>query len=79
MAGWRRPGFPRALASIRAAAQAEGIGCGMHCSDGDAGAQFLAGGFTFVSISSDLSHLAAIGADHLARGRAAGAGGGPGQ
>ena len=69
-AGWARPEFPRALAEIRAAAEAAGIGCGMHCNDGDAGARALADGFTFVSISSDLSHLAAIGRDHLARARA---------
>jgi 2-keto-3-deoxy-L-rhamnonate aldolase RhmA len=43
--------------------------CGMHCTDGDAGARSLADGFTFVSISSDLSHLQAIGRDHLARAR----------
>jgi 4-hydroxy-2-oxoheptanedioate aldolase len=73
VAGWARPEFPRALAAIRAAAQAAGIGCGMHCNDGAAGAQSLVDGFTFVSISSDLSHLAAIGRDHLARARGASA------
>jgi 4-hydroxy-2-oxoheptanedioate aldolase len=70
VAGWARPEFAQALADIRGAAQAAGIGCGMHCSDGDAGARSLADGFTFVSISSDLSHLQAIGRDHLARARA---------
>jgi 4-hydroxy-2-oxoheptanedioate aldolase len=70
VAGWARPEFAQALADIRGAARAAGIGCGMHCSDGDAGARSLADGFTFVSISSDLSHLGAIGRDHLARARA---------
>jgi 4-hydroxy-2-oxoheptanedioate aldolase len=69
VAGWARPEFARALGDIRAAAQAAGIGCGMHCNDGDAGARSLADGFTFVTISSDLSHLQAIGRDHLARAR----------
>jgi 4-hydroxy-2-oxoheptanedioate aldolase len=41
----------------------------MHCSDGEAGARFLADGFTFVSISSDLTHLQAAGRAHLARAR----------
>jgi 4-hydroxy-2-oxoheptanedioate aldolase len=70
VAGWARPEFARALADIRAAAQAAGIGCGMHCSDGDAAARFLADGFTFVSISSDLTHIQAAGREHLARARA---------
>ena len=70
VAGWARPEFAAALAGIRAAAQAAGIGCGMHCSDGDAAARFLADGFTFVSISSDLTHIQAAGRDHLARARA---------
>jgi 4-hydroxy-2-oxoheptanedioate aldolase len=69
VAGWARPEFARALADIRSAAQAAGIGCGMHCSDGEAGARFLADGFTFVSISSDLTHLQAAGRAHLARAR----------
>jgi 4-hydroxy-2-oxoheptanedioate aldolase len=70
VAGWARPEFAQALADIRAAAQAAGIGCGMHCSDGEAGARFLADGFTFVSISSDLTHLQAAGRAHLAAARA---------
>ncbi|MDQ2876595.1 MAG: hypothetical protein M3Y33_18045, partial [Actinomycetota bacterium] len=59
-----------ALGDIRAAARAAGIGCGMHGNDGGAGTRSLADGFTFVSVSSDLSHLQAIGRDHLARARA---------
>jgi 4-hydroxy-2-oxoheptanedioate aldolase len=70
VAGWARPEFGRALGDIRAAARSAGIGCGMHCNDGDAAARSLADGFTFVSVSSDLSHLQAIGRDHLARARA---------
>jgi 4-hydroxy-2-oxoheptanedioate aldolase len=69
VAGWARPEFAQALAGIRSAAQAAGIGCGMHCSDGEAGARFLADGFTFVSISSDLTHIHAAGRAHLARAR----------
>jgi 4-hydroxy-2-oxoheptanedioate aldolase len=69
VAGWGQPEFGQALSDIRAAAAAAGIGCGMHCNDGDAGARSLADGFTFVSISSDLSHLTALGRDHLARAR----------
>ena len=70
VAGWARPEFGRALGDIRAAARAADIGCGMHCNDGGAAARFLADGFTFVTISGDLSHLQAIGRDHLARARA---------
>jgi 4-hydroxy-2-oxoheptanedioate aldolase len=74
-AGWARPEFGQALAAIRAAAAAAGIGCGMHCNDGDAAARALADGFTFATVSNDLSHLQAAARDHLARARA---GRGPG-
>jgi 4-hydroxy-2-oxoheptanedioate aldolase len=70
-AGWARPEFTGALRDIRAAAQMAGIGCGMHCNDGDAGARALADGFTFASISNDLNHILALGRDHLARARSA--------
>jgi 4-hydroxy-2-oxoheptanedioate aldolase len=68
--GWARPEFTQALRDIRAAAQEAGVGCGMHCNDGDAGARALADGFTFVSISNDLNHILAVGRDHLIRARA---------
>ena len=69
-AGWGRPEFTGALRDIRAAAQAAGVGCGMHCTDGDTAARTLADGFTFVSISNDLNHVLAAGREHLARARA---------
>ncbi|MFZ0388033.1 MAG: hypothetical protein WAL22_20385, partial [Solirubrobacteraceae bacterium] len=43
--------------AVRAAAEAAGIGAGIHCNTGGAAAQALADGFTFASISSDLDHV----------------------
>jgi len=62
--------FECALARIREVAAAAGIAAGMHTPDGDAAAQRLAEGFDFVSIASDLGHLTAAAAAHLARARA---------
>jgi 4-hydroxy-2-oxoheptanedioate aldolase len=57
--GWTLPEFGQALTTIQEAAAAAGVGCGLHTNDGQAAADALAQGFTFVSISSDLSHLTA--------------------
>jgi 4-hydroxy-2-oxoheptanedioate aldolase len=63
------PAFNEALKLIVSSAEAAGIAAGMHCSDGLAAAQALSSGFTFVSISNDLTHLSAEAAAHLRRAR----------
>jgi 4-hydroxy-2-oxoheptanedioate aldolase len=65
--GWTKPEFTAALERIRNAADAAGIGCGLHCTSGEAGANALAQGFTFVSISNDLNHLDALARRELQR------------
>jgi 4-hydroxy-2-oxoheptanedioate aldolase len=69
--GWAKPEFPAALARVRNAAEAAGIACGLHCVSGEAGANALAQGFTFVSISNDLTHLDALARRELALARQA--------
>jgi 4-hydroxy-2-oxoheptanedioate aldolase len=59
-AGWARPEYPEALATIRRAAAKAGIACGLHVNDGEAAAAALAAGFDFVSISNDLNHILAF-------------------
>jgi 4-hydroxy-2-oxoheptanedioate aldolase len=49
--------FGAALVSIREACETAGIVAGIHTASGEIAAARLADGFTFVSISSDLSHL----------------------
>jgi 4-hydroxy-2-oxoheptanedioate aldolase len=68
--GQASPEFPVALARIRAAAEAAGIACGLHTNNGQAAAAGLADGFTFVSISHDINHIAELAAAHLAAARA---------
>jgi 4-hydroxy-2-oxoheptanedioate aldolase len=67
--GWTRPEFGAALERIRKAGEAAGIACGLHCTSGEAGAEALAQGFTFVSISNDLNHLDALARRELKRAR----------
>jgi 4-hydroxy-2-oxoheptanedioate aldolase len=56
----------RAMARIAEAAAVAGIACGVHCLDGQSAAARLAEGFTFATISSDITHLAQAAAGHLA-------------
>ena len=51
------PEFAPALTAVRAAAEAAGVGAGIHCNSGGDAAQALADGFTFASIGSDLDHV----------------------
>lgn len=62
--------FDRALVRVREACEAAGIAAGIHTASGAIAAQRLAEGFTFVSISSDLTHLEQAARDHLAVARA---------
>ncbi|MEV8504829.1 pyridoxal-phosphate dependent enzyme [Actinoplanes sp. NPDC051475] len=55
----------QALKEITTAAELAGIACGMHCPDGDTAAQRLAEGFTFATVSSDITHLEQVAANHL--------------
>ncbi|MER0446905.1 aldolase/citrate lyase family protein [Streptomyces sp. Edi4] len=59
-----------ALRRITAAAEAAGIACGIHCLDGATAARRLAEGFTFATVSSDITHLQQAATDHLAAARA---------
>ncbi|MEU9438264.1 aldolase/citrate lyase family protein [Streptomyces sp. NPDC048252] len=56
----------RALKEVTAAAAAAGIACGIHCLDGTTAAQRLTEGFTFATVSSDITHLREAAATHLA-------------
>jgi 4-hydroxy-2-oxoheptanedioate aldolase len=55
-----------ALSTVVGSATAAGIACGIHCLDGATAAKRLAEGFTFVTVSSDLTHLESAAAAHLA-------------
>ncbi|MET7403898.1 aldolase/citrate lyase family protein, partial [Dactylosporangium sp. NPDC005572] len=57
--------FEAALRRIREAAAAAGVAAGMHTAAGADAARRLAEGFTFATISSDLTHLERAAADHL--------------
>lgn len=55
-----------ALKKVTAAAERAGIACGIHCLDGASAARRLTEGFTFATVSSDITHLQEIAAGHLA-------------
>lgn len=55
-----------ALERIAAAAADAGIACGIHCLDGASAAERLREGFTFATVSSDITHLQQVAAEHLA-------------
>lgn len=57
--------FQAALARVRAAGAAAGIPVGIHTPTGAVAAERLAAGYSFVSVSSDLTHLEAAAAGHL--------------
>jgi 4-hydroxy-2-oxoheptanedioate aldolase len=56
----------RALLRILAACDTAGITAGVHTFSGEEAAARLAAGFTFVSVSADLTHLEQAAAAHLA-------------
>ncbi len=57
--------FEAALTRVREAAAAAGIAAGIHTVDGTTAAKRLAEGYTFASISSDLTHLEDSASAHL--------------
>lgn len=61
--------FEEALVTIAAAAEKAGVAAGIHCRDGASVRQRLTEGYTFASVASDLNHIEAIAADHLAAAR----------
>ncbi|GAA0608078.1 HpcH/HpaI aldolase family protein [Kribbella sandramycini] len=70
--GARYPGDPEiadafedAVARIAAAAATAGIAAGIHTFDGENANRRLKQGYSFATVSSDLSHLEAIAAEHL--------------
>ena len=61
-----RPALLQALTRIADAAKQAGIACGIHCQDGASAAEWLSEGFTFATVSSDITHLQEAAAAHLA-------------
>jgi 2-keto-3-deoxy-L-rhamnonate aldolase RhmA len=57
--------FEEAVELIARTAQEAGIAAGIHTFDGDSAKHRLAQGYTFATVSSDLSHLEAAAAAHL--------------
>lgn len=61
--------FEAAVRRVAAAAEAAGIGAGIHTPAGDVAARRLAEGFTFASVASDLVHLENVAGVHLVAAR----------
>ncbi|MFB8353303.1 HpcH/HpaI aldolase family protein [Streptomyces niveus] len=61
--------FEAALRAVREAADEAGIAVGIHTPDGATAARRLAEGFTYASVSSDLTHLEQAARDHLGAAR----------
>ena len=61
--------FNAALVTIREAAQAAGVIAAIHTASGEIARQRIDGGFTFVTVASDLTHLEIAAAGHLSRAR----------
>ncbi|NBE49968.1 HpcH/HpaI aldolase family protein [Streptomyces boluensis] len=59
------PALEEALAEIAEAARGAGIAAGIHCLTGADAAVRLASGFTFATVSSDITHLQQAAAAHL--------------
>ncbi|MFE3992637.1 HpcH/HpaI aldolase/citrate lyase family protein [Streptomyces goshikiensis] len=55
-----------ALRRVTDTARAAEIACGIHCLDGESAAKRLTEGFTFATVSSDITHLQQVAAAHLA-------------
>jgi 4-hydroxy-2-oxoheptanedioate aldolase len=67
--GQALPEFTSALATIAATAAASGLAAGLHCNTGPAAAQALHSGFTFTTVSADLTHLVTAATTHLTTAR----------
>ncbi len=61
--------FDSALVRIQTAAARAGVAAGIHTTSGAQAARRLEQGFTFATVSSDLDHLEAAAAHHLAAAR----------
>ncbi|KJV03370.1 aldolase [Rhodococcus fascians] len=61
--------FDAALVRVQKAAAAAGITAGIHTASGSIAAQRLAQGYTLATVASDLTHLKAVSAEHLAAAR----------
>ncbi|MCE7079525.1 HpcH/HpaI aldolase/citrate lyase family protein [Streptomyces sp. ST2-7A] len=59
-----------ALERIVVAAEHADLACGIHCLDGESAAKRLAQGFTFATVSSDITHLQQVALEHLEAARA---------
>ncbi|MFB6726522.1 HpcH/HpaI aldolase/citrate lyase family protein [Kribbella sp. NPDC056345] len=57
--------FEEAIALIAKTATAAGIAVGIHTFDGENARRRLEQGYTFATVSSDLSHLEAVATEHL--------------
>lgn len=66
-----RDRFDAALGAVREACDDAGIAAGIFTPSGEAAAQRLAEGFTFVTVALDLTHLEQAARDHLAVARRA--------
>ncbi|MDP9636105.1 4-hydroxy-2-oxoheptanedioate aldolase [Rhodococcus cercidiphylli] len=61
--------FDAAIVRVQKAAVAAGITAGIHTASGSIAAQRLAQGYTLATVASDLTHLKAVSAEHLAAAR----------
>jgi 4-hydroxy-2-oxoheptanedioate aldolase len=64
-----RTDLATARTAVVGAADRAVIGAGMHVMNGSAAADSIADGFTFTSVASDLRHIEAVAAEHLAAAR----------
>ncbi len=64
--------FDAALVRVAAAASAAGVAAGIHTDSGEEAARLLQQGFTFATVSCDLTHLELAAASHLAQARSGG-------
>ena len=58
--------FEAALERVRRACDANGIAAGLHTRSGEEAAKRIPEGFTLLTVASDLTHLEAAAAAHLA-------------
>ncbi|GAA2787129.1 HpcH/HpaI aldolase family protein [Kribbella solani] len=77
--GGRYPGDPEVADEFNAAieliaktARAAGVAAGIHTPDGETAQRYLAAGYTYATVSSDLTHLEEIATTHLETARSAG-------
>jgi 4-hydroxy-2-oxoheptanedioate aldolase len=68
-----QPALLEATTAIAEAARHAGIASGIHCLDGENAARWLSDGYTFATVSSDITHLEQAAAAHLAAARGKGA------